>query len=263
MNAGPSAGVREVGAGKLLVVVFAKHVPVLVIGLVLASVLAACSQMQVQARQRHFRHLWEPILASTSRRETSMSSMLEPVARPHAPTPTEKLLARPKRPTVTIHRRRLIGAGSSLTLVLALALGGSPDPGRKCRTTTVESPAGQGLRLRPHRKRLRAQRQRVAALTGNPESGQGGGARRGRFLPRSAEQPGDVERFERLDQRARLTVELGDCARDAGARRVRFHRAGNRCSAAYRGAVRRRAGSRVVQPRSPARRPRRRPPRRT
>ncbi len=53
-----------------------------------------------------------------------MSSTHEPVAQPHAPRPTEELVPWAKRHTVEIHRRRLIGAGGSLTLVLALALGG-------------------------------------------------------------------------------------------------------------------------------------------
>ena len=53
-----------------------------------------------------------------------MRSTPEPTERPYEPTPTEELLARAKRRSMTSHRHRLVGARGSLTLVLALVVGG-------------------------------------------------------------------------------------------------------------------------------------------
>ncbi len=53
-----------------------------------------------------------------------MSSTIEPTERPYAPTPTGELLARVNRRSAATHRHRLLGGGGSLTLVLALVLGG-------------------------------------------------------------------------------------------------------------------------------------------
>ena len=53
-----------------------------------------------------------------------MRSTPEPTERPYEPTPTEELLARAKRRSMTSHRHRMVGARGSLTLVLALVVGG-------------------------------------------------------------------------------------------------------------------------------------------
>ena len=57
-----------------------------------------------------------------------MSSAPEPTERPHPPTPIEELLVRAKHLSAARRRHRLFGAGGSLMIVLALALGGALIP---------------------------------------------------------------------------------------------------------------------------------------
>ena len=161
-----------------------------------------------------------------------MSSTPEPNGRRYEPTHPDELLARAKRRSLALRRHRLLGAGGSLAVVLALALGsvlilGSGAPGTRLpgKTYSADHRPGQIYVAERIGSAYELTANEAPATTAPPIVVRRVGGAEVSFsldLLKQLAGPGAI------GQRARLAVQPLDGPRDARARRIRFHRAGNR-----------------------------------